>query len=164
MTFQFNAELIFEIGVQIERNGKTFYLEAAKKASDEASKTLFTELADWESAHIALFQQLKAELPDMTGEDNLFDPENELVSYLQAAADSHVFENSADIAYLVAQCHSSADVIDLAITFEKDSVVYYTTMKKVVPEYLGQARIDRLIDEELKHIAILNTKKKLLTA
>lgn len=163
MTFQFNAELIFEIGVQIEKNGKAFYLEAAKNAADETSKALFTELADWESAHIALFQQLKADLPDVAGEDNLFDPDNELVSYLQAAADSHVFENSADIAYLVAQCGSAADVFDLALTFEKDSIVYYTTMKKVVPDYLGQEKIDRLIDEELKHISILNTKKKLLT-
>ena len=164
MTFQFNAELIFEIGVQIEKNGKAFYLEAAKRSADEASKTLFTELAEWESAHIALFQHLKAELPETQTEDHLFDPDNELVSYLQAAADSHVFQNSADIAYLVEQCRSIADVFDLALTFEKDSVVYYTTMKKVVPDYLGQEKIDLLIDEELKHIAILNAKKKLLIA
>lgn len=164
MTFQFNAELIFEIGVQIEKNGKAFYLEAAQRSADEASKAVFTELAEWEGAHIALFQRLKAELPETAVEDLLFDPENELVGYLQAAADSHVFENSADIAYLVAQCRTTADVFDLALTFEKDSVVYYTTMKKVVPDYLGQAKIDRLIDEELKHIALLNTKKKLLSA
>ena len=164
MTFQFNAELIFEIGVQIEKNGKAFYLEAAKKASDDASKTLFTELAKWEDTHIAVFQQLQADLPDMAGDDTLFDPDNELVSYLQAAADSHVFDNSADIAYLVSQCQTTADVFDLALTFEKDSVVYYTTMKKVVPAHLGQEKIDLLIDEELKHISILNTKKKLLTA
>ena len=164
MTFQFNAELIFEIGVQIEKNGKAFYLEAAKKASDDASKTLFTELAEWEDTHIAVFQQLQADLPDMAGDDTLFDPDNELVSYLQAAADSHVFDNSADIAYLVSQCQTTADVFDLALTFEKDSVVYYTTMKKVVPAHLGQEKIDLLIDEELKHISILNTKKKLLSA
>lgn len=164
MTFQFNAELIFEIGVQIEKNGKAFYLEAAKRASDDASKALFTELADWENAHIAVFQQLQADLPDMAGDDTLFDPDNELVSYLQAAADSHVFDNSADIAYLVSQCQTTADVFDLALTFEKDSVVYYTTMKKVVPARLGQEKIDLLIDEELKHISILNTKKKLLSA
>lgn len=164
MTFQFNAELIFEIGVQIEKNGRAFYLEAAKRASDEASKAFFTDLADWENAHVALFQKLQADLPDMAGDDNLFDPDNELVSYLQAAADSHVFDNSADIAYLVSQCKNTADVFDLALTFEKDSVVYYTTMKKVVPAHLGQDKIDLLIDEELKHISILNTRKKLLTA
>lgn len=152
------------IGMHIEKNGKAFYLEAARKAVDEASKALFTKLAEWESAHIALFQRLKSELSETQTEDHLFDPENELVSYLQAAAESHVFENSADIVYLVAQCRSITDIFDLALTFEKDAVVYYTTMKKMASEYLGQATIDVLIDKELKHIALLNAKKKLLTA
>jgi len=160
MSIQFNAESIFEIGVQIEKNGKAFYLEAAKKASDETVKSLFTELADWENKHIELFEQLKSELPDTMREDNIFDPENELYTYLEAAANSHVFVASTDISGLVAQCNSPAEAFDLALTFEKDSVVYYTTIKKMVADHLGREKIDRLIDEELKHIAILNKKKK----
>jgi rubrerythrin len=160
MSIQFNAESIFEIGVQIEKNGKNFYLEAAKNASDEPVRSLFTELADWENKHIELFEQLKSELPSTMREDNLFDPDNEYYMYLEAAANSHIFVASIDVSQLVGQCNSPSEILDLALTFEKDSVVYYTTVKKMVANYLGREKIDTLIDEELKHIAILNKRKK----
>jgi len=160
MSIQLNAETIFEIGVNIEKNGKAFYLEAAKKASDAKIQTLFTELANWEDKHITIFQQLQAELPENAREDNFFDPENELVSYLQAAADSHVFATSINAAKLAEQHNTPVEALNLALTFEKDSVVYYTTMKKVVSEHLGRQKVDLLIDEELQHIAILHAKKK----
>jgi rubrerythrin len=162
MSIQFNAESIFEIGVQIEKNGRAFYLEAAEKVSDDAIKSLLTELADWEKEHIKLFDQLKAELPDTMREDNLFDPENEFYTYLQAAANSHVFVGSIDVSQLVAQCKSPAEIFDLALRFEKDSVVYYTTMKRMVADHLGREKITRLIDEELKHIDILNKKIRVM--
>ena len=145
MSIQFNAESIFEIGVQIEKNGRAFYLEAAKSVSDELIKSLLIELADWEKGHIDLFEQLKTELPDTMREDNLFDPENEFFIYLQAAADSHVFVGSIDVSQLVAQCKSSVDIFEMALRFEKDSVVYYTTMKKMVADHRGQEKIDTLI-------------------
>ena len=160
MSIQFNAESIFEIGVQIEKNGRAFYLEAAENVSEESIKSLLTELADWEEEHIELFEKLKTELPDTMREDNLFDPENEFYAYLEAAANSHVFVASTNVSQLVAGCGSPAEIFDLALRFEKDSVVYYTTMKKVVADHLGQGKIDKLINEELQHISILNKKKK----
>lgn len=111
-----------------------------------------------------LFQQLQAELPDNMRQDNIFDPEDEMMSYLKAAADSHVFVATSDIARLFKEkCHSPVDVLDMALTFEKDSVVYYTTVKKAVAKHFGQKQIDLLIDEELSHISLLNAKKKQLT-
>ena len=160
MPIPFDAESIFDIGIQIEKNGKTFYTEVAKGTSDEAIKSLFTELAEWEEQHVELFQRLQAELPETLKEQNFFDPNDEMGEYLKAAADSHVFVATMDVAQIAAKCQSPVEALDMALTFEKDSVVYYTTMKKVVAEYFGREKIDLLIDEELKHISILNTKKK----
>jgi rubrerythrin len=160
MAIPFDAESIFEIGVQIEKNGKTFYTAVSKRVSDEALKSLFTELAEWEDQHIQLFQQLQAELPENVKEQNFFDPNDEMGEYLKAAADTHVFVASTDISQLAAKCASPVEALDMALTFEKDSVVYYTTMKKVVAKHFGREQIDLLIDEELEHISILNTKKK----
>ncbi len=162
MSIQFKAETIFEIGIQIEKNGRAFYLEAAKKTDDQAMAAFFTELADWEKGHILLFETLQAELPDAMRDDTLFDPENEMVAYLQAAADSHVFAASIDAATLVAQCHTPVESLDLALRFEKDSVVYYTTLKQVVADHRGKDKIETLIQEELNHIVILNKKKNLV--
>ncbi len=163
MSFQFNAESIFKIGIQIEKNGKLFYQEAAKGTSDEQLKSLFLELATWEGRHVDLFQRLLDELPNSMREDDIFDPEDEMLSYLNAAADSHVFVTTPDMAALVDEhCSSSLQALDMALTFEKDSVVYYTTVKKVVAKRMGREKIDLLIEEELKHISILNARKKQL--
>ena len=163
MSIQFNAESIFEIGVQIEKNGRQFYLEAAQNTSDTSIQLLFTELAAWEEQHVKFFEDLKAGLSDNMREDALFDPDDEMYSYLEAAASNHVFVASSDeISALAAQCNSPVKALDMAIAFEKDSVVYYTTMKKTVAEHMGRDKIDKLVDEELRHIALLNSRKKRL--
>ena len=163
MSFQFNAASIFEIGVQIEKNGKLFYQEVAKGISDERLQSVFLELAQWEDQHVELFQHLLEELPDAMRQDDIFDPDGEMLSFLRAAADSHVFVTTTDIAALANElCVSPSKAFDMALTFEKDSVVYYTTMKNVVAKHMGQEKIDQLIEEELKHISILNARKKQL--
>ncbi len=155
----FNAREIFDIGVQIEVNGKAFYEAAAKKVAETATKEFFLELAAWENTHITLFGELRDALPKGAGNVPLFDPNDEAALYLQATADSHVFVKNKDMVGLVAGCKGPQDILDLAMTFEKDSVVYYTTMKKVVAKNLGQDKVDRLIDEEIKHISMLAQRK-----
>jgi rubrerythrin len=155
----FNAREIFDIGVQIEVNGKAFYEAAAKKVAETAMKEFFLELAAWENTHITLFGELRDALPKAAGNVPLFDPNDEAAMYLQATADSHVFVKNKDMVGLVAGCKGPMEILDVAMTFEKDSVVYYTTMKKVVAPDLGQEKVDRLIDEEIKHISMLSQRK-----
>lgn len=62
MSIYFNANEIFQIGVQIETNGKLFYETAAKQSQEEAAKKLFIELAFWENQHIDLFETLRLQL------------------------------------------------------------------------------------------------------
>ena len=73
-----------------------------------------------------------------------------------------MFVKTKDIPGLVSTLKTSQEVLDLAITFEKDSVVFYSTMKKAVPESFGKDQIDALINEEIKHIALLTQKKEKL--
>ena len=155
----FNAREIFDIGVGIEVNGKAFYEAAAKKTAETAMREFFLELAAWENTHIELFGELRDALPIGAGNVPVFDPNDEAALYLQATADSHVFVRNTDMVALVAGCKGPVDIIDVAMTFEKDSVVYYTTMKKVVSKDLGQDKVDRLIDEEIKHIGLLSQRR-----
>jgi rubrerythrin len=155
----FNAREIFDIGVQIETNGKAFYEAAAKKTAETATREFFLELAAWEGTHIKLFGELRDALPTAAGNTPLFDPNDEAALYLQATADSHVFVKNKDMVALVAGCKGPLDILDIAMTFEKDSVVFYTTMKKVVAKNLGQDKVERLIDEEIKHIGMLSQRR-----
>jgi rubrerythrin len=160
MSFNFNADEIFQMGAQIEANGQTFYEAVAKSTPDPSAKKIFLDLGRWESEHIKLFTKLRQRLPASASQDDLFDPNQELHLYLKAAADSHVFIKNKDIPELAARCKTSIQALDLAVSFEKDSIVFYTTMKKLVPEHLGKSEIDTLIDEEISHILILTRKKK----
>lgn len=73
-----------------------------------------------------------------------------------------MFVKNKDIPGLVSTLKTPQEVLDLAITFEKDSVVFYSTMKNAVPESFGKVQIDALINEEIKHIAILAREKEKL--
>jgi rubrerythrin len=163
MSYYFNADEIFQIGVQIERNGKAFYEAAAERAAEPAVQSLCRELATWESKHVELFETLRGNLPPEAREGSAFDPNSEEGSYLKATADSHVFLKNRDPAALASDRASAVDLLDIAITFEKDSVVFYSAMKNAVARHLGSEKIDALIEEELRHIAILSRERAQLT-
>jgi rubrerythrin len=162
MSIYLNADDVFRVGVQIETNGKLFYETAAKQTQEARAKELFKELAHWENQHIELFERLRLQLPETAKEENLFDPGSELEMYIEATADSHIFIKNKDIGSLVSTLKTLQEVLDLAITFEKDSVVFYSAMKKAIPESFGKERMDALINEEIKHIAILTRQKEKL--
>ncbi len=152
----YNAEEIFDIGIEIEKSGKKFYTAAASLAEDEDLKKFFKELADWEDTHVELFVKLKADIAkDTTATMEGEGYTDEAERYLKAAADSHIFKRNLDIPAMVKGCESPLDVLKLALQFEKDSVVLYNTMMDMVPEDLGQTHITALINEELKHVAII---------
>jgi rubrerythrin len=132
----------------------------AKNTSDPSAQKLFSDLSKWESEHIRLFKNLKQKLPDSTKRVDLFDPNQELHLYIKATADSHVFIRHKDIPDLASKCKTPVEALDLAVAFENDSVVFYTTMKKIFPEHLGRAEIDTLIDEEVSHIFFSHRKSR----
>ncbi len=160
MSFSFNADEIFQMGIEIETNGHKFYETVAKSTPDASAKKIFADLAKWEFQHIQLFKKLRERLPAAATQEDLFDPHEEFHLYLKATADSHVFLRNQDIPKLAKKCKTSVQALDLAVAFEKDSVVFYTTMKKLVPEHLGKGEINTLIDEEISHLYILTQKKR----
>ena len=161
MTAIFNAEEVYEMGVEIEKNGKEFYEAAADKAENPDMKNFYIDLANWEGKHILLFEDLRSELDEKETANTVFDPDDQKNLYLKAAADTHIFRKNLNISVIVAGCKTPKDLLNIAIQFEKDSVVFYNTMMTLVPERLGKEKIERLIDEELNHIAILNERMKL---
>ena len=161
MGVAFNAEEVYRIGVEIEKNGKAFYEAAAKQAAEPAVRKLFEDLARWEDQHVATFEGLRAEFDKPGSAEVMADVNDEVLGYLKAAADSHVFGRGHDAAKLAAGCKTPVDALRKALEFEKDSIVVYASMRLLVPEHLGRARVEALADEELKHVVLL---QKLIAA
>ncbi len=159
MGITYNAHEIYEIGIEIEKNGKRFYLSAAEKTDDDELRKFFTGLAEWEQHHIELFEQLKN---DVSQPEDRFDPDEDAHKYMKATADSHVFLAGANIDKMVEDCRDAEEALALALRFEKDSVVLYSSMKGLVREDLGRESIDKLINEEIIHVSYITAKLETL--
>jgi rubrerythrin len=155
MAIVYTADEIFSIGVDIEKNGRSFYEAASRAASDPRVKALFDRLAKWEVEHEKLFAALQSGLGAQAKEPISYDPAEELGLYLKAAADSHIFKADVDIPALVKKCRTGIEALAMALTFEKDSVVLYSTMLNLVPEHLGKKDVQKILNEELKHVSII---------
>ena len=150
MIYNFNADEIFEIAEQIERNGAIFYRTAAENITDEDKKKLLIHLAEMEDDHEKTFKTLRDELSENEKTMTTFDPEDETADYLRLLADTRVFyEKEVDVTSL-------NEVFKTAITAEKDSIVFYLGMKNVVPSHQGKDWLDRIIKEEMDHIRLLS--------
>jgi rubrerythrin len=162
MSQKFNADEVFKIGVQIEKNGRDFYLAAAAKTTDTDLKKLFSELASWETRHAALFEDLRTKLPESIKNDNIYDPENNIHLYLKSVADNTIFIQGNIMENVVKACNSAVEILEKALNFEKDSVVFYSSMKEIVPGDLGKSEVDKLVLEELFHVGQLTKEIKKL--
>lgn len=152
MGLGFNADEIFEMAEQIERNGAKYYREAAEAVTNEADKTFLVELAVMEDDHEVTFADLRKNLSADEKEAVTFDPEDEAAQYLKALADTRVFyQKDIDLS-------SMEGILKGAITAEKDSIVFYLGMKDLVGGTRGKDRIDAIIKEEMKHIKLLSSR------
>jgi len=150
MAFDFNAEDVFEMAKEIERNGVSFYSNAAEKVDDPDQKKLLLDLSKMEEEHEETFKNMEAELTAKEQGKTVFDPENEALQYLKALADTRVFfEKDVDTA-------SMKGILKTALAAEKDSIVFYLGMKELVPEKYGKNRLEGIIKEEMNHVRLIS--------
>lgn len=150
MGIDFNADEVFEMAEQIERNGAKFYRSTAEKIKETNKKQLLANLAKMEDEHEKTFKVLRSELSTDEKIQTTFDPEGDSERYLRALADTRVFYEKEVIPT------SLEDILKFAITIEKDSIVFYLGLKDIVPVHLGKQKLDDIIKEEMGHIRLLS--------
>ena len=141
---------------QIERNGSTFYRKAAAISTSSRSAQFFLKLAAMEDEHEKIFSSMRADLRQEERKIYIPDPEDQAKAYLQAWADAHVFDVRTNPAERMSGKEKPEDILLWAISQEKESIVFYLGMKEAVPERFGRKKVDEIIQEEMRHIAILS--------
>ena len=155
MAITFNADEIFEMAEQIERNAAGFYRDAAKRSPDKATQKLFVDLAAMEDNHCQIFKEMRSQLTPGEKEPETYDPENQAIIYLQAMADSHGTEGKRSRTEKLTGAESMKGILQIAVAAEKDSIVFYTALKELVSPKAGRDKVDTIIDEELGHLVLL---------
>ena len=160
MSIAYYGNELINIAIGIERRGIAFYDTMARSAENAATRDVFQRLADMEREHIKIFQ-------DMLGEaDKHETPETyagEYEAYLQALVDNAVFTDDLATSEMASQVDNDIKAIELGISAEKDSILFYYNMKELMPRR-GQAMVDKIITEEKSHLRQLSELKKKLTA
>ncbi len=158
MGIAFNADEIFDIAIQIERNGARFYYQAMDYTSDASVRQLLKSLGALEETHEKAFIDMKQRLSEDASVPATFDPEGQSGAYLQALANSRVFDIRTDPMAKLAGQRTAENILATAIDLEKDSIVFYLGMKEMVPDSMGKDQIDAIIREEMRHITVLSNE------
>lgn len=151
----FAGSEIVEIGVQIEKNGKDFYETLSNQSKNPKAKEVFQFLAGEEAKHIEIFKNILGEV------EKYAPPEaypGEYFAYMNALAGEHIFTQKDKGIQIARNTKSDKEAVDLGIGFEKESILFYEGMKKVVPDY-DHKIVDSLIEQEHKHLLQLTELK-----
>lgn len=160
MAYYFNADEMFEVAIRIEKNGARFYRKAAGFQSDPKNREMLEKLAAMEDHHKLTFEKMRERLSQADKTATVFDPENEASQYLAAMADAHGGEGSPAAADSLTGKESIAQIVDIAIGLEKESILFYIGLKDMIPPQYGQEQLEHIIKEERSHIVQLSVLRK----
>jgi rubrerythrin len=155
MDVELSALNALEIAEKIERNGATFYRRAAGLSSDPDMVLLFVQLAQWETRHLRVFQEMKKRCLRQDQDDAL--PGHSAGDLLDARvmAGLAVFGIQKDPSRDLISCEGRPDVLRMALDKERDSIVFYSGLRAFMPQAADQKAIEDIITEEMKHVRIL---------
>ena len=158
MSISFSGSELINIAIGIERRGIAFYDIMTKTTESNAAREVFQRLADMEREHIRIFE-------GMLDQADKYQPAEsypgEYAAYLQALVDSAVFTDDLVTSELATQADSDVEAMELAISAEKDSILFYYEMRNIMPRR-AQPTVDRILAEEKSHLKELTGLKKQL--
>ena len=162
MPITFNADEIFEMAEEIERNGAEFYRQAAQNTTDEQTKQMLLDMAVMEDEHLEIFEKMREQLNEQEKGWAIFDPDDQSALYLQVMADARGYEGKITPTKELTGSETPKEILETALNSEKESIVFYFGLKGLVPVRAGRDKVEAIIIEELSHITTLLKKLKSL--
>ncbi len=147
---------IVELGIQIEMNGRDFYKELAASAENKKAAEAFRYLAGEEEKHIGIFKKIFASSCEHSPEGAYPD---EYFAYMNALARQYVFTQKDKGSRIARDVRGYLEGMDLGIKFEKDSILFYEGLLRIVPEK-DRPLVEGLINEEKGHLKRLLDLRK----
>ncbi len=157
----YSVNEIIEMAVQIERNGYAFYHEATKRKDlDPKSLEFLAFLRDQELDHEKTFLNLRDDMDlgilELSGDWEL------VAAYLKTIVDGRIFNDEYSAIKRAAEAKDILGIIDNAITFEKDTLLYFHAINDSITNQKAKDVLRRIINEEVSHVLKLNDYKKSL--
>ena len=155
MSVSLSGDELINLAIDIERRGIAFYDIMARTAENDATREAFRYLVEMEREHVRTFQdRLNCVRKSKLSQDRM----QGNAIYLQALADSAVFTEDMATGETAAQVASDIGALELGISTEKDSILFYYELRDMLAEPLGD-EISKIIDEEKRHLSQLSDLK-----
>lgn len=158
MPISFSASELVNLAIGIERRGIVFYDVMARSTENAEARQIFQYLVKMEREHIRIFQDMLNKIDQYQGSERQL---QEHAAYLQALIDNAVFTEDAATNEMATQVNSDIGALELGISAEKDSILFYYEMREVMAKSV-HARINKIIAEERSHLNQLSGLKKRL--
>ena len=150
---------VLQMAVELEIKGKAFYDGVVGAVKDEKVRTIFQFLADEEVRHEKVFREMLADLEPVSSPSPYDD--TELVLYFRSLIDRKIFPDEQEGISMKKDLSNPAAAIRIALSLEKDAVLFFHELLPVTHEKDHQA-VQRIIEEERDHIRrILKLKSEL---
>jgi rubrerythrin len=142
---------VIQLAIRLETNGAEFYGRAATAAADPELRSLWRTLAAREKEHAA---SLRA-----TGGASIFRPPQLATEVDEAVAmffddwlKNDVLDAAAERARAIADRGDRAEIAQLALSLEKDSIAFYAGLRDLLDGEEAGALAEKLIRDELRHV------------
>ncbi|HUV39548.1 MAG TPA: ferritin family protein [Planctomycetota bacterium] len=156
MAGMFDVRELVKVAVSDEKTGVVFYTEAAAKTKDAKLRGTFEKLAEEERGHEKHFRGMLEQMGDVKPPEQY---SGEYTAYLESLTSDRAFPDDAAAVEAVKRCSSDLEVLDLALSIERDTLILMEEMQKLVAER-DRRIVETLADEERSHIVALTKARK----
>lgn len=130
-----------ELAIQMELEGKRFYLQQAERTDDSGLKSIFHTLAEEESIHARILKSKEETLPY-----ELVDTYSEI---------KNIFMEIGEHKGIIKQLPDALDVYNLALANEQKSLDLYREMLQEAKDDREKKIFEFLIEQESDHYKVL---------
>jgi len=142
-----------ELAIQIEINGRDFYNSLTQRSRHNKARDIFLYLAGQEEEHIKKFEGILRSVQEYEPSEAY---PQEYFSYMNALASQYIFTQKNRGKEIAVHTRSDEEAIGLGIGFEKDSIIFYEGMEKIVPPP-DRHVVKELLIQEKEHLVKLTS-------
>jgi rubrerythrin len=156
MSILLSSAEIFDLAKAIEKGGHAYYTAIASSTGSPELKELFDYLAAQELVHYNTFEKLARDFPQLEVDAEEW---GQTSAYIRATSDSRFFVGEDKALSLARTVKDPLKAVDIAIAFEKDTLLFFYELLNVTPAK-GKQAARAIIEEEKRHVLLLSERRK----
>ena len=142
----FSLGEIIDLAIQIEKNGEQSYRKAQNEVKDLELSSILEWLANDEKEHEKMFTRMKSEINEKIEDPALEEMGREILN--SVLGEQSFSMDDADFSRI----KDLKTLFEISIEFEKDTILFYEMVKDFIDDGKVLAGIDKIINEEKKHV------------